>query len=123
MRFMIQLWSDEHALPDTQLVAAMVSYNDALSRAGVLLAAEGLLSSSRGARISMSAGQRELSHGPFHEALGVCVGFWLLRVRSRAEALECTKRCPLSERDVLELRELYGVPDLTLAEPLEALML
>jgi hypothetical protein len=107
---MIQLWSDEGAHPEARLVAAMAHYNDKLSRAGVLLAAEGLLSSTRGARISMAHGQREVRHGPF-EPRALCVGFWIVRVASKQEALEWAQQCPLSDGDVLELRELYGLPD------------
>lgn len=110
MRFMIQLWSDERAHPDALLVAAMARYNDKLSRANVLLVAEGLLSSARGSRISMAGGQREISQGPF-EPRAACVGFWIVRVTSKLEALEWAKQCPLSDGDVLELRELYGLPD------------
>jgi hypothetical protein len=116
MRFMIQLWSDERALPDEKRVVAMARYNDMLSQAGVLLCAEGLLSSTRGARIAMHGGQPVVVQGPFDDGRTPCVGFWLLRVGSKAEAVEWARLCPLSEGDILDVRQLYTVPELALTE-------
>jgi hypothetical protein len=115
MRFMIQLWSDERTRPDAQRVAAMAKYNETLHEAGVLLSVEGLLASSRGARISFVAGQRTVSHGPFVDAQPLSMGFWIIRADCKAAAIDWAKRCPLGEGDYLEVREVYGPSDFPLA--------
>ncbi len=73
------------ALPSAELVAAMTKYNQALTKAGVLLALDGLHPTSAGARISFSGGRPSIKDGPFPEAREVVGGYWLIQVKSRAE--------------------------------------
>ena len=114
MRFMIQLSSRENAElgeGEARLVAAVAKYCDELMNAGVLLAVEGLLESAKGARISMAHGQRTVADGPFRDTPRLGVAFWVIRAKSKAEALAWAERCPLSEGDLLEVRQLYDPTD------------
>jgi hypothetical protein len=104
-------------MPGTDLVDAMIKYNEELAKAGVLLAAEGLLDSSHGTRVVYSAGKRRVVDGPFTEAKELVAGFYLIQVKSRDEAIEWAKRCPVEyavkDRDVeavVEVRQV-GEPE------------
>src|SRR5438309_2279526 len=98
MRFMILLKSNETAeagvLPSEELLTDMGRYNEDLVKAGVLLAAEGLQPSSKGARVRFSGKGRTVIDGPFAETKELIAGFWLIQVKSREEAIEWVKRCP-----------------------------
>ncbi|WP_219509411.1 YciI family protein [Nonomuraea ceibae] len=83
------------ALPSQELVDNMTAFNESLVKAGVLLAAEGLHPSSRGARIAYSGGKARVIDGPFAEAKELIAGFWLIQVKSREEALEWALRVPV----------------------------
>ena len=116
MRFMVIIKADARSeagdVPSAELAAAMGRYNAALVRAGVLLAAEGLHPSSRGARIKCGAGgTRTVSDGPFPETEQLIAGFWLIDTKSRAEAIEWVKRCPVGNETELELRQVADVVD------------
>ncbi|CAA9565145.1 MAG: PhnB protein [uncultured Thermomicrobiales bacterium] len=99
MRFMLLLKSDEQAeagiTPDTRTLAAMGQYNDDLARAGVLLAAEGLQPSAKGARLRLAAGNLTVTDGPFTETKELIAGFWVIQVPSREAAIAWAERCPL----------------------------
>jgi len=97
MRFMLLLKGEppEDALPSAELIDAMLGYYEQLVKAGVLLAGEGLLSSSTGARVVYSGGKRTVIDGPFTEAKELVAGYYLIQVKSRDEAIEWAKRCPL----------------------------
>lgn len=90
MRFMILVKADRNSeagvMPSEQLLADMGKDNEELARAGVLLAAEGLHPSSRGARVRFSGGRRTVSNGPFANAQELIAGFWLIQAPSRDEA-------------------------------------
>ena len=98
MRFMVIVKADKNseagALPDEKLLAEMGKYNEELAKAGVLLAAEGLQPSSKGARVRFSGDKRTVIDGPFSETKELIAGFWLIQVKSKAEAIEWVKRCP-----------------------------
>lgn len=99
MKFMIVGKGNEEteagALPSPELVADMHAYNESLMKAGVLLAGEGLYASSHGAQIAYSGGKARVIDGPFAEAKEIIAGFWLIQVKSRAEALEWALRVPV----------------------------
>ncbi|WP_336205423.1 YciI family protein [Nonomuraea sp. LPB2021202275-12-8] len=82
-------------MPSQELVDNMMAYNEALVKAGVLLAAEGLYPSSQGAQIAYSGGKAKVIDGPFAEAKELIAGFWLIQVKSREEALEWALRVPV----------------------------
>src|SRR5213595_2260092 len=98
MRFMIMVKatkdSEAGVMPDEKLLADMGKYNEELVKAGVLLAAEGLHPSSKGARVRFSGTKRTVIDGPFPETKDLIAGFWLIQVKSKEEAVEWVKRCP-----------------------------
>jgi hypothetical protein len=86
------------AMPDAQAVGAMMKYNEALQKAGVLLALDGLHPPSMGARVSFAGGKPMVTDGPFAEAKEVIGGYWMIEVNSKAEALAWAARCPATTR-------------------------
>ena len=99
--------------PDTRLLTAMSKYNEELARAGILLAAEGLQATSKGARVQFSGDRRTVTDGPFAETKELIAGFWLWRVKSLEEAIEWVKRCPnpTGVEGQIEIRPLFEIPD------------
>ena len=114
MRFMILVKADKHSeagvLPDQEILTAMGKYNEELVQAGVLLAAEGLHPSAKGARVKFSGGQRTVIDGPFAETKELIAGFWLWQVQSKEEAIEWVKRCPMEEAEI-EIRQVFEAED------------
>ena len=98
-------------LPDPELVARMMQYNESLTRAGVLLTLEGLHPPSAGARVSFGGGKPRVTDGPFAEAKETVGGYWLIQVRSRAEAIEWAKRAPMLDGDVIEVRQVQEMEE------------
>jgi hypothetical protein len=94
------------AMPDPKAVAAMMKYNESLQKAGVLLALDGLHPPSMGTRVSFSGGKPKITDGPFTEAKEVVGGYWMIQVRSREEAVEWASRCPASDNEVIEIRQV-----------------
>jgi hypothetical protein len=89
----------------------MMRYNEALQDAGVLLALDGLHPPSSGARVSFAGGQPRVTDGPFAEAKEVLGGYWMIRVGSREEAIEWAKRCPASDNEIIEVRQVQEMSD------------
>jgi hypothetical protein len=100
-------------MPDAKAVAAMMKYNQELQKAGVLLALEGLHPPSMGARVSFSGGKPRVTDGPFTEAKEVVGGYWMIQTKSKAEAIEWASRCPASDNEVIELRQVQEFTDFT----------
>ena len=98
-------------VPDAKAVAAMMKYNESLQKAGVLLALDGLHPPSMGARISFPGGKPKVTDGPFPEAKEVLGGYWMIQVKSREEAIEWASRCPASESEVIEVRQVQELSD------------
>ena len=98
MRFMVIVKADKQSeagvLPDKKILTDMGKFNDELVKAGVMLAAEGLQASSKGARVRFSGGKRTVIDGPFAETKELIAGFWLWQVKSKEEAIEWLKRAP-----------------------------
>ena len=99
------------AMPDAKAVAAMMKYNESLQKAGVLLALDGLHPPSMGARISFTGGKPKVTDGPFAEAKEVLGGYWMIQVKSKEEAVEWASRCPASENEVIELRQVMEMSE------------
>jgi hypothetical protein len=99
------------AVPSADTVAKMMEYNKTLQKAGVLLALDGLLPPSTGARISYLNGKPTVTDGPFAEAKEVIGGYWIIQVRSREEAIEWAKRAPMSDNELIEVRQIHEVGD------------
>jgi hypothetical protein len=98
-------------LPDPGAVAAMMKYNEELVKAGVMLGGEGLHPPSMGARVSFPGGKARVTDGPFAEAKEVIGGYWMIQAKSLAEAIEWAKRCPGSENETIEIRQVQEVED------------
>lgn len=97
--------------PNTEDVGAMTRYNEELTKAGVLLALDGLHPPSKGARVSLSGGKKTVTDGPFAEAKEIIGGYWTIDVKSKEEAVEWASRCPLGEGDTIEVRQVYEMSD------------
>jgi hypothetical protein len=99
------------AMPDAKTVAAMMKYNEALQKAGVLLALDGLHPPSMGARVTFAGGKPKVTDGPFTEAKEVIGGYWMIQVKSKEEAAQWASRCPASDSEVIELRQVMEMSE------------
>jgi hypothetical protein len=98
--------------PPADLVAKMTKYNDSLTKAGVLLGLDGLHAPIKGARVSFAGGKAaKVTDGPFTEAKEVLGGYWMIQVKSRAEAIEWAKRAPMLDGDIIEVRQVQEISD------------
>jgi hypothetical protein len=117
MRFMMLMipLGYETAPPDVKLdperVTAMMKYNEALKDAGVLITLDGLHPQSMGARVSFPGGKPLVTDGPFTESKEVLGGYWMIEVASRQEAIEWAKKCPASENEIIEIRQVQEMSD------------
>ena len=98
-------------MPDAAAVATMMKYNEALSKAGVLLTLDGLAPPSAGVRISYSGGKPKVTDGPFAEAKECVGGYWMIQVKSKEEAIEWAKRAPMSDNEIIEVRQVHEMED------------
>jgi hypothetical protein len=98
-------------MPEADAVAKMMKYNEALQKAGVLLALDGLHPPSAGARVSFSGGTPTVSDGPFAEAKEVVGGYWMIEARSKEEAIEWAKRAPMGDNEIIEVRQVQEMSD------------
>ncbi|MEP6473324.1 MAG: YciI family protein [Gemmatimonadota bacterium] len=117
MRFMVMVKatkdSEAGVMPSAELLTAMGKYNEELVKAGVMLAAEGLQPSSKGARVKFSGAKRTVVDGPFAETKELVAGFWILQVKSREEVIEWVKRCPnpMPGDSEIEIRQVFEAAD------------
>jgi len=117
MRFIVMVKADKSTeagvLPSEKLLTEMGKYNESLVKAGILLAAEGLQPSAKGARVRFSGSRRTVVDGPFAEAKELIAGFWILQVKSKEEAIEWVKRCPnpLEGESEIEIRQIFEASD------------
>jgi hypothetical protein len=114
MRFMVLVKANKDSeagvLPDEKMLTEMGKFNEELVKAGVMLAGEGLQSSSKGVRVRFSGSKRTVVDGPFAETKELVAGFWLWQVKSKAEAIEWLKRAPFQEGEV-EIRQVFESED------------
>ncbi len=115
MRFMVIVKaskdSEAGVLPSKELLTEMGKFNEELVKAGVMLAGEGLQSSSKGARVKFSGGKSTVTNGPFPETNDLVAGFWIWKVKSKEEAIEWLKRGPFVDGAELEIRQIFEVED------------
>jgi len=118
MRFLVMVKANKDTeagvLPDEKMFTEMGQFNEELVKAGVLLAADGLQPSSKGARVKFSGVKRTVIDGPFAETKELIAGFWLWEVKSREEAIEWAKRIPnpTGEDGEVEIRQIFEADDL-----------
>jgi hypothetical protein len=117
MKFMVivKANADSEAgnLPSTELLEAMGKYNEELVKAGVLLDANGLQPSSRGARVRFDGNKRTVIDGPFAETKELIAGYWIFQCKSKDEAIEWVKRCPnpMPGESEIEIRQIFEAED------------
>lgn len=112
MRFMLMvIYEPAPPVPTVEAVGRMMEYNKALQKAGVLLALDALFPPSTGARISYADGKPTVTDGPFTETKEVVGGYWIIQVRSREEAIEWARRAPMSNNEVIEVRQIQELSD------------
>jgi hypothetical protein len=119
MRFMmiVKASKDSEAgvLPTKELIDAMGKFNEEMAKVGVMLAGEGLQASSKGARVKFSQGKRTVVDGPFAETKELIAGFWIIQVKSKAEAIEWASRCPAPHGPnadaEIEIRQVFDISD------------
>ena len=110
MRFLVTVnatkeWDGE--LPS----AEMGAFNESLMRDGVMLAAEGLQPSSKGARISYAGPRPVVIDGPFTETKELIAGFWILQARSKEELIQRLAHCPFERGESIEIRQIFEPED------------
>jgi hypothetical protein len=117
MRFMVIVKASKDSeagrMPSEQLLGAMAKFNEDMVKAGILLDAAGLQPSSKGARIRFSGNERTVIDGPFGETKELIAGYWIIQVKSMAEAIEWMRRCPNPhEQDgEIEIRQFFEIED------------
>jgi hypothetical protein len=102
--------SEAGVMPSEKLLTEMGNFNEALVKAGVMLAGEGLQPSSKGARVKFSDSKQIVIDGPFAETKELVAGFWLWQVKSKEEAIEWLKRAPFEDTEV-EIRQVFEAED------------
>ena len=127
MRFMMIVKASQESeagkMPSDKLIAAMGKYNEQLMQAGVLVDLAGLRASSRGARVKFSDGNQTVIDGPFAETKELIAGYWIIKVKSKQEAIEWAKRAPNphgegSEGEI-EIREIFELEDFAPSKAIE----
>lgn len=98
--------------PDPKAIRTMGAYNESLQKAGVLLSLDGLHPPSAGARVSFRAGKPMVTDGPFAETKETVGGYWMIQVKSKEEAIEWAKRCPASDTETIEIRQIFEMDEL-----------
>src|SRR5437867_6996117 len=127
MRFMmlVKAYKDSEAgvMPSEELLAAMMKYNEELMKAGVLLDATGLHPSSKGARVKFSGDKVTVIDGPFAETKELIAGYWLIKVKSKEEAIQWAKRVPNPHGNgaegEIEIRQLFELEDFEPSESID----
>ncbi len=103
--------ADPDAMPDPRMIETMEKYNASLREAGALISLDGLRPPSAGARIVFSQSTAMVSRGPFAAAKETLGGFWMIRAKSLDEAIEWASRAPMSDGDVIEVRQVQETED------------
>lgn len=102
---------DADFTPNAEDIAPMMRYNEELAKAGVLISLDGLQPAVKGARVSFQGGKPRVTDGPFPGATDILGGYWMIQVRSKAEAVEWARKCPARQGDVIEVRQVFEMDD------------
>jgi hypothetical protein len=113
--------SEAGVMPEDAMLAAMGKYNEELVKAGVMLDGAGLQASSKGWRVQYSGGKRTIVDGPFAETKELIAGYWIIRTKTREEALEWSKRIPNPHNEDchVEVRQFFELEDFAQTPALE----
>ena len=115
MRFMVlyKPGKEDFAFPPPAEMGKLI---DEMTRAGVFLETDGLRPSSEGARLRISGRTCTVTDGPFAETKELIAGYAVLRVTSKAEAIDWAKRfLTLMGEGESEVRRMFDREDLELA--------
>ena len=114
MRFMVIVKANKDSeagkLPEETVLTEIAKFDDQLVRAGVMVVAEGLKASSKGARVKFEGSKRTVIDGPFAESKELIGGYWIWELKSKDEAIEWLKRAPFQDGEV-EIRQLIEAED------------
>ncbi len=102
--------SEAGVLPTREQLTEMGAFNEGLAKAGILLAAEGLHATSKGARLRFSGGKVTPTDGPFAETKELIAGFWIVQGKSKAEVVERFSHAPFEQGEI-EIRQIFEVED------------
>ncbi len=94
-----------------EVLNAMGAYNEAMVKAGVLLAGEGLSDAEEGFVVDFDAEEPVVTDGPYGETHELFNGFWIIQVANREEAAEWARRAPLGPGAKLEVRRVNEMED------------
>ncbi len=97
--------------PPAEAVAKMMEFNEDLAKAGALIALDGLHPLAKGTRVAFRGGQPKVTDGPLIQAREVVGGYWMIQAQSKEEAVAWARRCPASDGDVIEVREVFEMSD------------
>ena len=105
--------SEDGKMPTPDLLEQMGAFNQQLKDAGILVEADGLRPSAKGARVAFSGQDRTVTKGPFTNLHDLVAGYWIWNVSSLEEAIDWVKRCPnpMSGPSVIEIRPFYEMED------------
>jgi hypothetical protein len=113
MRFMtLYKPGTEHDMPTEKEIAALGQLIEEMARAGTLITTDGLQPSSKGARVRIDAnGKFTVIDGPFTETKELVGGFAIINAKSKAEAIELTKRfLKVMGKGESEIRLMHDAP-------------
>ena len=118
MRFMMLMYPGPNAETEqdpadgnTELLNAMMAFNQRMIDAGVMLSGDGLKPTSKGARVKFGRGKPTVIDGPFTETKEILGGFWMINAKSLAEAIEWARQAPCPEGEMIEVRQVYEPED------------
>lgn len=104
-------------MPSEKDLATMGKYNQELIDAGVMVDGAGLQPSAKGARVGLKNGKVVVTDGPFAETKELIAGYWIINVKSKAEAIEWAKRIPFNQlpnsgrEPEVEVRQFFELED------------
>lgn len=121
MRFMLLLKADKKTeageLPSAKELETMGKFNEEMVKAGVLIDGAGLQASSKGAKVNFRNGKAQVTDGPFAETKELLAGYWMINVKSKAEAIEWARRVPFhmlpdsGDGPEIEIRQMFEIED------------
>ena len=101
-------------VPAPERILEMQKYNEELVKAGVLIAAEGIHSSAKGARVYFDGDKKTVVDGPFTETKELIAGFWIIQAKSLEEAVEWARKAPnphFGGKTNIEIRQVITMED------------
>lgn len=115
MRFMVIVKANKESesgvMPTRDMLEEMGKFNEQLVKDGIMLAADGLQASSKGARIRFEGGKTTVTDGPFAETKELVAGFWIVQGKSKEEVIERFKHAPFDGGAEIEIRQVFELED------------